>query len=217
VKVVIYGTGENAYQAMSILRHRPEYDVVGFLDDDKAKHGTTYQERPVFGGMDAVPGLCRDEDVAGGLVAIGNNAVRGRLTKQLKAHGLTIIQAIHPQTFIDAPHHIGEGVIIEMGAAVHVGATVGDGVFVGGGAIISHHSTVGDFALLGGAVVFGGNIRVGAYSLIGVGGALQPQITIGKNVVVGVGAAVVSDLPDNAVAVGVPAKVIRQNPPLADI
>ncbi len=48
-----------------------------------------------------------------------------------------------------------------------------------------------------------------------VGAAIQPHVAIGRNVVVGVGAAVVSDLPDNVVAVGVPAKVIKERPPIS--
>ena len=37
----------------------------------------------------------------------------------------------------------------------------------------------------------------------------MPGVTIGDNVVIGAGAIVVRDIPDNSVAVGVPAKVIE--------
>jgi len=210
MKVVIFGTGENGFQAFHILRHRPEYEVVGFLDDDRGKHGATVLGLPVFGDLNAVPDLRRRQGVEGGVVAVGDNHVRGRLLPQLRAAGLEIVSAIHPNVFMDSPARIGEGVIIEMGVAIHPGATVGEGVFLGGGCIVSHHSTVGDYVLIAGGVVFGGHIRVGAYTLLGVGASIQPHVTIGANVVVGVGAAVIADLPDNVVAVGVPAKVIRE-------
>ena len=37
-----------------------------------------------------------------------------------------------------------------------------------------------------------------------------PGVTIGNNVVVGAGAVVTKDIPDNSLALGVPAKVVRQ-------
>lgn len=213
MKIVIVGTGENGFQAFHILRHRSEFEVVGFLDDDPQKHRTTVLGRPVFGDFGAVPDLMRTRAVEGGIVAVGDNHVRGRLVPKIRAAGLQLVSAIHPDIFIDSPAHIGDGVIIEMGVAIHPGATIGEGVFLGGGCIVSHHSTVGDYTLIAGGVVFGGHIQVGAYTLLGVGASIQPHVTIGSNVIVGVGAAVVSDLPDNVVAVGVPAKVIRQRPP----
>ena len=37
-----------------------------------------------------------------------------------------------------------------------------------------------------------------------------PGVTIGNNVVVGAGAVVTKDIPDNSLAVGIPAKVVRK-------
>ena len=214
MKMVIFGAGQNGFQAFHILRHHPDVEVVGFLDDDQGRKGATVVGLPVFGGLERVAELRRSHGIEGGLVAIGDNAVRGRKTAELRAAGLRLVSAVHPQTFIDSPARVGDGGIIEMGVAVHPGATIGEGVFLGGGAIISHHSTVGDYCLIAGGVVFGGHVVVGAFTLLGVGAAIQPHVRIGNNVVVGVGAAVVSDLPDNVVAVGVPAKVIKQRAPV---
>ena len=36
-------------------------------------------------------------------------------------------------------------------------------------------------------------------------------VSIGRNVIVGTGAAVVKSLPDNVIAAGVPAKILRKN------
>lgn len=51
----------------------------------------------------------------------------------------------------------------------------------------------------------GNNVSVGANAVI-IG-----NIHIGNNVIIGAGAVVVSDVPDNCVVVGNPAKIIRQN------
>ena len=50
-------------------------------------------------------------------------------------------------------------------------------------------------------------IKDGAH--IGIGSIILPGVTIGKGAVIGAGAVVTKDIPDNCLAVGVPAKVIK--------
>ena len=52
-------------------------------------------------------------------------------------------------------------------------------------------------------------ITVGDNVYIGNNVILLPGVTVGSNVVIGAGAVVSKDIPDNSVAVGVPAKVIK--------
>lgn len=56
----------------------------------------------------------------------------------------------------------------------------------------------------------GAPITIGDNVWLGGGVIVCPGVTIGENTVVGAGAVVVSDLPANVLAVGQPAKVIRQ-------
>lgn len=52
-------------------------------------------------------------------------------------------------------------------------------------------------------------ITVGDNVWIGAGVHVMPGVTIGNNVVIGGGSVVVKDIPDNVIAVGNPAKVIK--------
>lgn len=52
-------------------------------------------------------------------------------------------------------------------------------------------------------------IKVGNDVYIGNNVLILPGVTIGNNVVIGAGAVVTKDIPNNSVAVGVPAKVIK--------
>lgn len=54
-----------------------------------------------------------------------------------------------------------------------------------------------------------GPIRVGDNVHIGNNTIIMPGVTIGSNCIIGCGAVVTRDIPDNAVAVGVPARVIE--------
>ena len=52
-------------------------------------------------------------------------------------------------------------------------------------------------------IVVGDNVYIGNNVI------LLPGVTIGNNVIIGAGAVVSKDIPDNSVAVGVPARVIK--------
>lgn len=52
-------------------------------------------------------------------------------------------------------------------------------------------------------------IKVGDNVYIGNNVILLPRVTVGNNVIIGAGAVVSRDIPDNSVAVGVPARVIK--------
>lgn len=54
-----------------------------------------------------------------------------------------------------------------------------------------------------GKVVIGNNVHVGTNAMI------MPGVHIGNNVIIGSGAIVTKDIPDNSVAVGIPARVIE--------
>jgi sugar O-acyltransferase (sialic acid O-acetyltransferase NeuD family) len=209
MKILIYGTGENSIQAATIFRHDPGIEIVGFLDDALDRHNSTHLGRPIFLGSDKIAERAEMVGATGGFAAIGDNRARARAAERLRDAGLRLVNAIHPQSLIDAPRKLGEGLMVEMGAAIHADAMVGDGTFVMGGAIVSHHSTVGCWSLLGGGTVFGGNVVVGDFTTLGCGTVVQPHSRIGHGVMTGIGTAVTKDLADGSVAVGVPARVIR--------
>lgn len=54
-----------------------------------------------------------------------------------------------------------------------------------------------------------GPIKVGNNVHIGSNAILMPNVTIGNNCIIGCGAIVTHDIPDNCIAVGVPARVIE--------
>jgi acetyltransferase-like isoleucine patch superfamily enzyme len=92
----------------------------------------------------------------------------------------------------------------DIGAFTYInakfGVTIEDEVQIGSHCSIYSISTIDDKV---GEVVLKRNCRIGSHSVI------MPGVTVGENVVVGAHSFVNRDVPDNVVAVGVPAKVIK--------
>jgi acetyltransferase-like isoleucine patch superfamily enzyme len=91
------------------------------------------------------------------------------------------------------------------------GLDIGERVGIGPGVriITSTHIDPGPSEpIMAGAISFD-PVRIGDGCDLGMGCQILPGVTLGRGVQVGAGAVVTSDLPDFAVAAGVPARVLR--------
>lgn len=104
------------------------------------------------------------------------------------------------------------------GIEIHPGAKIGKGLFIdhGMGVVIGETAEVGDNVTIYHGVTLGGTGKdkgkrhptVKDNVIIGAGAKVLGPITIGNNVKIGANSVVLKDVPDNATAVGIPAKLI---------
>ena len=142
------------------------------------------------------------------IVAIGDNAIRKRVAESTKH---TFTNAIHRSAIISSSVTLGLGNMILHGAIVQAQSTIGNHVIINTGAQVDHDCVVEDYAHIAPRVVLCGNVTVGEGTLIGAGATVIPGKKIGKWATIGAGAVVVKDIPDFAVAVGHPARIIKTN------
>lgn len=87
------------------------------------------------------------------------------------------------------------------------------GIYIGDGALIGHNVVIAtlnhDFAPEKRRGMYPKPVNVGKNVWIGSNSTICPGVTIGDNAVIGAGSVVTKDVPENMVAVGVPAKVIK--------
>lgn len=101
----------------------------------------------------------------------------------------------------------GNALLCAMG-----GVTIGKSVLVAGGCYISggmYHTERTDLPIAEQGIYTRGPVSIGDGSWIGMGAIILDGVTIGKGCVVAAGAVVTRDLPDDAVAAGVPADIKR--------
>ncbi|WP_255474141.1 serine acetyltransferase [Pontibacter qinzhouensis] len=111
---------------------------------------------------------------------------------------------------IELPHwtSVGKGLRLFHGQALVVNGctTIGDNCY------LRQSTTIGNIIREDGSFssspVIGNNVEIGANVCI-IG-----DIRVGNNVKIGAGSVVVKDIPDNAIVVGNPARIIRINEPV---
>ena len=148
------------------------------------------------------------EPTASVIIAIGDNVIRKRVAEFTKH---PFVNAIHNSAIISARVKMGVGNMILHGSIVQAETEIGNHVIINTGAQIDHDCIVEDYAHIAPGVVLCGNVRVGTGTLIGAGATVIPGKKIGKWVTIGAGSVVTKDIPDFAVAVGHPARVIKIN------
>jgi acetyltransferase EpsM len=93
------------------------------------------------------------------------------------------------------------------GVIIQPGSTIGRHCIINTGACIDHDCFIEDFVHIAPKAALAGGVMIGEGTLIGIGSSIVPNVTIGKWSTIGAGAAVICDIPDNCIAVGVPAYV----------
>ncbi len=142
-------------------------------------------------------------------VAIGDNIIRHRVYTHLAAHGASFAKAVHPAAVLAATVQLPAAILIAGGAVINPLVDIGAGAIINTRASIDHECIVGAFAHIGPGVVLCGNVKVGAFTFVGAGSIVKQGVSIGANSMIGAGSLVLHDLPDNCLAFGQPARVVK--------
>ncbi|ATA72663.1 acetyltransferase [Capnocytophaga canis] len=142
----------------------------------------------------------------GAIISIGNNEIRKKIVERYR---FKYIQAIHPSAVISSYVKMGEGTVVMANAVLNPDVQIGKHCIVNTGAIVEHDCKIEDFVHISPNVALAGNVQVGEGTHIGIGASVIQGVKIGKWATVGAGAVVIRDIPDYAVVVGNPAKVIK--------
>ncbi|HTF20620.1 MAG TPA: acetyltransferase [Chryseolinea sp.] len=196
-KTILIGGGQHAQVVLDCLL-ACGVDVVALFDP--ARSGEMFGV-PQRGEYDPAFDLH-----ARAIVAIGDNATRKRASEHV-AHHFT--NAIHHSVLLSPSATVGVGNMILHGAIIQALARLGNHTIVNTGAQIDHDCVISDFVHVAPRAVLCGSVSVGEGTLIGAGATVTPGIKVGRWALVGAGAVVIEDVPDHAVVVGNPGRLIR--------
>lgn len=198
-KVILQGGGEHARVVLDCLLGQG-IPVVGLFDP---KYSGSLFGVKQLGAYDpsAEPGALA-------VVAIGDNVVRKRVAGITKH---SFAQVIHPSVILSQYSTVGTGSMLLHGVIIQAQTRIGDHVIINTGARVDHDNMIGDYVHIAPGAVLCGSVTVGEGTFIGAGSIVIPGIKIGKWATIGAGSVVIRDIPDRALAVGNPARIIRVN------
>lgn len=196
--MILFGASGHSLVVKEILESQ-ENKVMYYLDDDPKKK--FYDSIEVKHEYFDIKNL-KDELI----ISIGDNVLRKHVAQKLQCKfGL----AIAPNAFISKGAKIGEGSVVFYNVAIQSKTSIGKHCILNNACSVDHECVIGDYVHVAPGVILCGNVKVGDLTMIGAGSIVIQGITIGANVTIGAGSVILKDVPDKAVVVGNPGRIIK--------
>lgn len=182
-----------------------EWNIKGFIDDNKSIQNTIIDEYPVVGTTDDL------ENIDGYVViAIGNSCIKKNIVERIKSiSNVKFATLVDPSAIMSNRVDIGEGSIICAGNIITVDIKIGNHVILNLDCTVGHDVVINDFVTVYPSANISGNTMIGRCSEIGTGTKIIQGTFICDNVVLGAGATVVKDIMVEGTYVGTPTKKIK--------
>jgi sugar O-acyltransferase (sialic acid O-acetyltransferase NeuD family) len=208
--MLIIGAKGFAKEVLQIFHNEGNIDNIYFYDDVTPDiEPYLYDKFPIIRSLDNAKELFDTIDNTFTL-GIGDPTLRENLYVKFTAIGGAFKSSISNNASIGSYGNIiEEGCNIMQNVVITNDIKIGKGVIINQVSSIGHDVVIGDFTEVCPNVSISGYCTIGNKVFIGTGAVILPKVTLGNNVVIGAGAVVTTDIPDNAVAVGIPAKVIK--------
>ncbi len=212
IKIAILGAGGFAREVWWALR-------------DARAHGSALRFEPVmFVDREAHPAPLKGlpvrtiDDVGGDVMLIcgigGMTDMKERIIAAACADGHRFAPAVIADGARIGPDvHLGEGTIVCAGVIATTDITVGSHVAINLDCTIGHDTIIEDFVTTSPGCHISGCVTLGHGAYLGTGVSILEHVRIGRHTVLGAGAVATRDVPDYALAVGVPAVVKRIREP----
>lgn len=191
--LVLVAASGLAREVLAAVRMHGSFDVVGVLDDDPGRHGTTLDGAPILGPVDSAA----QHPDAWLLVCAGRGADREAIVGRLAGAAVDssrFATLVHPQVEVPPGCTVGGGSIVLAGAVLTADVVIGAHVVVMPHVTLTHDDTIGDFATLCAGVTLGGAVVVGRGAYVGMDVTVRDHVVIGAGARVPMGTVVTDDV-----------------------
>lgn len=143
------------------------------------------------------------------VIAVGNNKARKKIAESNV--DLIYTAALHRTAIISLHTVIGEGTVAMAGTVINAGTVVGKHAILNTNCSIDHDCIIEDYVHISPNAALAGNVQVGEGTHVGIGVSVVQGIKLGRWATIGAGAVIIRDVPDFAVVVGNPGRIIKYN------
>lgn len=200
-RLFIIGASGHGKVAYDIAKKMNRWNQIYYLDDDIFKR-TSFPNLVVGSTKD----IMKFQENSDFFVAIGDNAIREKITNDLLDSNLNIVTLIHTNTVISDDVTIGRGTIIMAGVVINTQTTLGVGCIVNTSSSIDHDNIIEDFVHISPGVRLAGNVKIGNKTWVGIGTIIINNINIHSNCMIGAGSLVINNIEKPGTYFGSPIK-----------
>lgn len=206
---VIIGAGTQGQVYASYLIEAGIH-IIGFIDDNPSLIRKSVIGIPVLGCYQDLYTDSFKAKIESVYCPIGDNHVRVEYLSMLHKEGYNIPSFIHPSVSIAPDVTLGRAIYMLVGNIVMPHTTIGNYIMVNQASTIAHHVKIQDGTFMSSGVNIGACINVKEKAYIGMGVTVMTGVqSLGKNCLLGAGCVIIKDVPDNAVMVGNPGRIIK--------
>jgi len=202
-QLIIVGASGHGKVVADIAIKMKRWERIVFLEDD-----TSIKKLIGLDVVGTTIEAIKYKDKADFFVAIGNNETRKKVQENFVAQGLTIVTLIHPNAVIGIDVEIGIGTVIMAGVVINSSTRIGNGCIINTCSSVDHDNEIKDYVHLSPGVSTAGNVTVNHTTWLGIGSVVSNNVSICSSCKVGACAAVIKDISEPGLYVGVPARKI---------
>lgn len=213
-KILLFPFNGNAREAASVIEDinssKAEWELLGFVDDNRELAGRKFGRYQVIGGREklaeypeamvlAVPGRPENfRDRAGIIGSLGIDPSR-------------FATIIHPGAVIGIDCEIGPNSLLMAHVVLTASVRIGSHVIILPNTVTAHDSRIEDYTVIASNVSISGGARLRENCYLGAGARIIQGVTIGEKSLVGMGSIVLRDVPPFSTVAGNPARIIRRD------
>lgn len=209
--LIIIGVGgvgrETALIVEDINNISTQWNLLGFVDDNKDTHGKTINGYKVLGGLDYILNYKEEVYV---VCAISNYKIKKTIINKIEELNTNVKfeNIIHPSVYINNTVNIGMGCIVYQGSIITANIEIGNHVIISPKCGIGHDTIIKDYCTLLWNVNVSGNVILEEGVTMGSASTIIQGKKVEKESFIGAGAVVIKDIKEKSTVVGVPARYI---------
>ena len=207
IDIILIGGGGHCKSVIDVIESTGEYNILGILDKEDLI-GKDISGYEIIGTDHEI-----EEYVKKGVaftITIGqikSAHLRIALFNLIKEKGGEIPSIVANTAYVSKKAVLGEGTVVMHKAFVNSNVKVGVNNIINTRSTLEHDTMVGDHCHISTHVVVNGEVKIGNEVFIGSNSTISNQVKIGAKSIVGIGSVVVSNIPENVITFGIPAKI----------
>jgi sugar O-acyltransferase (sialic acid O-acetyltransferase NeuD family) len=196
--MVLYGASGHAKVIIEIAKSQ-ELEINAIVDDNVDIKSVL--DIPVYHSLKELPVSSKI------IIAIGNNIIRKKISSYTNLKFDNAL--IHSSAVLSPSVKIGYGSVVMACAVINASTNIGYHCIINTGSTVEHDCEIHNYVHISPRAAIAGGVIIKEGTHVGIGAVVIPGVTIGKWVTIGAGAVIINDIPDFAVVVGNPGKIIK--------